>query len=59
MGVAYVLFISHPENVVDGGFVSFVVQIITHISDKKSIEISIADSLIRKDDFNAANILFG
>ena len=37
---------------------SFVVQIITHISDKKSIEISIADSLIRKDDFNAANILF-
>ena len=36
MGIAYVLFISHPENVVDGGFVSFVVQIITHISDKKS-----------------------
>ena len=58
IGIAYVLFISHPENVV-GGFVSFAVQIITHISDKKSIEISVADSLIRKDDFNAANILFG
>ena len=42
MGIAYALFISHPENVVDGGFVSFVVQIITHISDKKSIEISIS-----------------